>query len=82
MALRKPIVISDAKPLVRYVKKLQAGEIFQSSNRKDFEKKVMKIFRSQKNYYPKSDSEIRDLIDWSIDGKNLVALYNLIKMNN
>ena len=75
MALKKPVVVSDAKPLARWVNKLKAGEIFASARSEQFANSVLKIYNNDSQYYPFKNSEIFDVLDWKNDAANLVATY-------
>jgi glycosyltransferase involved in cell wall biosynthesis len=78
MVLRKPIIVSDAKPLARYVKELGAGEVFQSGSVESFEQAVLTILNRKKSYYLIDKHKMSGLIDWAKDEKSLIDLYTSI----
>ncbi len=75
MILRKPVLVSDARPLKRWVQRLKAGEVFISGNVEDFVKCALKIYQNFNTYYPMPDSELRDILDWKHDAANLISVY-------
>ncbi len=43
MALKKPVIVSDAPPLKRIVEETQCGLVFKSGDYNDFSKKVLSL---------------------------------------
>lgn len=75
MVLRRPVVVSDAKPLARFVHQFNAGEIFASNDVSSFQEAILKIYTHKREYYHNSDDWLRQ-IDWQLDAKQLISTYN------
>ena len=81
MALGKPVLVSDAKPLVRIVSECQCGEIFKSNSPTDFADAVLRINRSQVDYGNNGRSAVERKHNWDFSSRELIKLYNEIKLN-
>lgn len=80
-AMRRPVLVSDAKPLARVVRELDAGEIFRSGDVTSFVSRVLDMQKGNKAYYrQKTDDEIDAAIDWASDARALLALYAKIRL--
>ena len=76
MALSKPIVVSDARPLARIVRESQCGEIFKSHSPEDFADAVLRIYHSDKNYGENGRRAVVEKYNWQETSKELIRLYD------
>ena len=79
---RKPVIVSNCKPLERIVKETRAGLVFESGNTENLADKIMELC---------SDSEHRKTLgsngraaasreySWEVEGQKLVRLYEQFK---
>lgn len=75
-ALRRPMIVSDAKPLARNVEKFNMGEIFCSQRVESFVQAIEKIHFQMNAYYSEDIESMLIAIDWSIDAKKLTSSYS------
>ncbi len=75
IALKKPVIVSDAEPLKRLVLSLHAGEVFQSANVASFSDAVMRIALGRGRYYDVNEAVIAGSISWERDAESLKMLY-------
>jgi len=75
MAMGKPVLTSDAKPLKRIVEECQCGEYFRSNDEHSFARTVVKMFRSDKNYAENGRRAVRNKYNWPATARTLIRLY-------
>ena len=78
MALGKPIITSDAKPLKRIVEECECGETFTSNSTKSFIDAVYKIKALNTNYKENGKKAVKEQYNWQNSSKELIRLYNTI----
>lgn len=76
MALGKPVVVSDAKPLKRIITECQCGEVFESSSPKAFAEAILKIYRADKPYGKNGRQAVLNKYNWEISSRTLLEVYN------
>ena len=81
MALGKPVLVSDAKPLMRVVKECGSGEIFQSSSPRSFALAVETIKNSTLDYCENGKKAVHSKYNWQITLKEMEKLYSHITVN-
>ncbi|MEC9332915.1 MAG: glycosyltransferase, partial [Candidatus Thermoplasmatota archaeon] len=81
---RRPVIVSNCKPLERIVKETQSGLVFESGNTKDLAAKIEKLF---------GDAALRKALgsngrvassgeySWEVEGQKLVKLYEQFKVS-
>lgn len=75
MFFRKPVLVSDAKPLKRIIEETGAGEIFVSNDEKDFAIKAIEMLLDNKEYGKYGYKAVIKTYNWTIDSKELLKLY-------
>jgi glycosyltransferase involved in cell wall biosynthesis len=81
MYMRKPVIVSSAKPLKRIVEETNCGLIFESGNPENFADIVLQLqdsderLRLGENGY----QAVINKYNWQHDAKRLVSLYEQIK---
>jgi len=78
MAMGKPVLVSDVKPLKRLVENKQFGAVFKAGSEKDFANEVIKM--TDDNLLTSMGMKARELVEtkynWSLDEERLVDLYD------
>jgi glycosyltransferase involved in cell wall biosynthesis len=73
MAMRKPILCSDVKPMKRIIEETNSGYLFKTEDHNDLAQKILKCFAAN-DLGLKGEwgfKSVRDKYNWSIDGKQL-----------
>lgn len=81
MAMGKPVLVSDAKPLARVVNECRCGEIFKSNSPKDFAEAIFRINQSTTDYANHGKKAVIEKYNWQASAKELARLYNEISKN-
>lgn len=78
MAMGRPVLVSDVKPLKRLVKNNLCGEVFEAGSEKDFANKIK--YMSDYDLLVKMGVKARELVEteynWSVDAKRLIDMYD------
>ncbi len=78
MAMGKPVLVSDVKPLKRLVENKLCGAVFKAGSEEDFANKVSNM--SDYNSLVTMGIKARELVEteynWSLDEKRLIGLYD------
>jgi len=75
MALRKPVVVSDSRPIKRIVERYHAGEIYRSGDPEDFARACLQIFQNPDGYYDRNGEQMDREISWERDEEALLRVY-------
>ena len=78
MAMKRPVIVSDAKPLARIVKNCGCGEIFRSNSTEDFLRAILKMCRSDIKYGKNGQEAVMEKYNWDVSSKELVAVYKVV----
>ncbi len=78
MALSKPILVSDAKPLKRIVEETNCGSVFKSRDPRSFAEQVIKIFNSNFDFGKNGRKAVENKYNWKIEEQKLLDLYSKI----
>ena len=76
MALSKPILVSDAKPLKRIVEETNCGRVFKSRDPQSFAEQVIKLKNSDSDYGKNGRKAVEKKYNWKIDEQKLLDLYS------
>lgn len=76
MALGKPIITSDAKPLARIVTECQCGEYFRSDSPEDLAQVIIRMYHSAEQYGENGKKWVNKKYNWQITSKALLEVYN------
>jgi len=82
MFMKKPVIVSDCKPLKRIINETKAGLIFQAGNPKNLAEKIIQIYKNPNQYGKKGHMAILTKYNWESEGKKLIKLYERIKNSN
>lgn len=77
MAMSKPVLVSDVKPLKRVVKETKSGFIFKAGNVIDCAKKIKEAIESNdlEKYGEKGRKATEGIYNWNHDAKRLLSIY-------
>ena len=75
MALKKPVIVSSAKPLARIVSECKCGNIFKSNSSDELAKAIIEIYNSDYNYGKNGYDAIIKKYNWNLSSKELLKLY-------
>jgi glycosyltransferase involved in cell wall biosynthesis len=78
MALAKPVVVSDAKPLVRIVTECRCGEVFVSNSPGSFAEAVVRTRSIGGDYGENGRRAVFEKYNWEISSKPLITLYETL----
>ena len=76
MAVGKPVVVSDAKPLARVVRECQCGEIFSSGSSESFAKAICSLYANGQMRGENGKHAVLKTYNWEISSQALINLYN------
>ena len=82
LACRLPVIVSDCKPLKRYVEQSNSGLVFKSGDSKDFAYALNKIFTGLEkcSEMSKNAEKFFNLsYNWDVSSKSLVKDYKILK---
>lgn len=85
MYLKKPVLVSDVKPLKRIVEETGCGSIFQAGNHTQLANNILKLVGNPKlmeEMGEKGRKAIKNKYNWSVDGKKLLQLYSELELKN
>ncbi len=82
MAMRKPVVVSDCKPLKRIVEECKCGLVFPSENHEKMAEAVIKLYKDVD--YARMMGEngrraVEKKYNWKNEAKKLIKLYETLK---
>ncbi len=78
MAIGRPVITSDAKPLKKVVEDCQSGEIFKSNDPDSFANAVIKVYQSDKNYGENGVKAVKEKYNWQNTARTLIRLYETL----
>ncbi len=83
MALAKPVLVSNAKPLARIVKQAGCGFSFESGNPNDAAAKIMDAYeaRYDRGYGERGRRAVEERYTWEIASRDLVRVYRELSKN-
>jgi len=78
MALGKPVIGSDCKPIMRIIKESSCGITYESGNAREFAEAVMSLKDpATRNYYGRRGrASVEAKYNWSIDKARLLQIYH------
>lgn len=82
MCLKKPVLVSDVKPLKRIVEETGCGSIFQAGNHTQLANNILKFINNPKlieEMGEKGREAIKNKYNWGIDGRKLLQLYSELR---
>lgn len=82
MCLKKPVLVSDVKPLKRIVEETGCGSIFQAGNYTQLANNILKLINNPKlieEMGEKGRKAIKNKYNWGIDGRKLLKLYSELR---
>jgi glycosyltransferase involved in cell wall biosynthesis len=79
MAMGKPVLASDAKPMKRVIQECASGEIFESGSEADFADKVVFMKNSKKKYGRNARKAVATKYNWDESSKMLIRLYEILE---
>ena len=75
MAVGKPVVTSDAKPIERVVRECGCGLSFKSTSFRDFADTIVKISGKENEFGTNGQRAVREKYNWKATSKALLGLY-------
>jgi glycosyltransferase involved in cell wall biosynthesis len=78
MAMKKPVVVSDAKPLKRLVESSRSGLIFHSDNQDDLASKILDLYHDRdlaERLGNNGRKAVENKYNWEIESERLLSLY-------
>lgn len=78
MAIGKPVITSDAKPLKKVVEDCQSGEAFMSRNADSFAETVIRVYESDKEYGENGKKGVKEKYNWEITAQTLIRMYETL----
>ena len=75
MLMKKPVVVSNCKPLERIINETRAGLVFKDGNPQDLAEKIIQIYKNPDQYGENGYRAILEKYNWENEGKKLIALY-------
>jgi glycosyltransferase involved in cell wall biosynthesis len=81
ISLKKPVLVSDAVPLKRFVLNEKCGVFFESGNIPDFSKKVIELYNDKKILEDMGENGFKAVVNkynWKNTSKNLLMHTNLL----
>lgn len=79
MYFKKPVLVSNVKPLKRIVEKTHCGLIFQAGNHTQLANDILKLMDNPKlmeEMGERGRKAVKNKYNWSIDGRKLLQLYS------
>lgn len=82
MAMSKPVLVSDVKPLKRVVKETKSGFIFKAGNAIDCAEKIKEAIESNdlEEYGKKGRKATEEIYNWNHDVKRLLSIYKQLSI--
>jgi len=78
MYLKKPVVVSDVKPMKRIVEETKCGITFQAGNHEQLANSVLKLMKNpglMREMGEKGQKAVLNKYNWNVDGERLLQLY-------
>lgn len=78
MFMKKPVLVSDCKPIKRIVEETASGLIFKSGKPKDLARKIINLYRNKDLrllYGQKGYDAVMNHYNWEKESKKLISLY-------
>jgi glycosyltransferase involved in cell wall biosynthesis len=84
MALKKPVIVTDCRPLKRIVEECGCGLVVASENSKEMAQAVISLYEDKKLSSEMGENgrrAVEEKYNWEIEGSKLVGLYDEIKQS-
>lgn len=78
MLMKKPVIVSDCKPLERIVNETRAGLIFKAGDPKDLAKNIIQIYKKPDQYGENGYQAVLRKYNWEDEDKRLIDFYHKI----
>jgi len=78
MLMKKPVIVSNCRPLERVIKETNAGLIFQAGNPKDLAEKIIRIYKNPDKYGENGYQAVLKKYNWEKEAEKLIELYRNI----
>jgi glycosyltransferase involved in cell wall biosynthesis len=75
MAMSKPVVVSDAKPLARIVHECKCGAVFTSGSAESFAEAILHVRTNGHDYGEHGRQAVREKYNWETSSQTLIDLY-------
>ncbi|MBC7187556.1 MAG: glycosyltransferase family 4 protein [Calditrichaeota bacterium] len=79
MALGKPVVVSDARPLARVVRACQCGEVFASNDPESFAAAVLRLRGRERSAGAHGRKAVLEAYNWGVSSQRLLAAYSQLE---
>ncbi|MHA1410280.1 MAG: glycosyltransferase family 4 protein, partial [Candidatus Odinarchaeia archaeon] len=82
MMLKKPVIVTDAKPLKRIVEECKCGLVIPSGNYEKMAKAIIKIYDDKElalRLGENGEKAVKDKYNWEVEAKKLIKLYEEIR---
>lgn len=78
MLMKKPVIVSNCRPLKRIVEETGCGLVFQSGNPQDLAKSINTLYKDRKQRQERSrlgQQSVLNRYNWFLEGEKLCSLY-------
>jgi len=84
MALGKPVIVSDAKPLARIIRETKAGVVFRSNDPRELAEVIFSLQdkRKRKALGEKGQHAVREKYNWKHTAETLLTLYSELQQSD
>lgn len=82
MLMKKPVIVSNCRPLERVIKETNAGLVFQAGNSQDLAEKIIQIYKNPDRYGENGYQAVLSKYNWGREARKLIELYNKIEEQN
>lgn len=85
MYLKKPVLVSDVKPLKRIVEETGCGSIFHAGNHTQLANNILELMGNpelMEKMGEKGRKAVKNKYNWSVDSKKLLQLYSELQSKN
>lgn len=79
MALAKPVVVSDARPLARVVQNHQCGEVFTSRDAESLAAAVLRLLGQEEIAGKRGRQAVLETYNWAASSQRLLAAYEFLQ---
>jgi len=79
MALGRPVVVSDARPLARVVQEHQCGEVFTSRDAQSFAAAVLRLRGREQSAGERGKRAVREIYNWALSSQRLLVVYDYLQ---
>lgn len=76
MLMKKPVIVSNCRPLERIVNETGAGLVFKSNNENDLANKIRDIYQNSRDYGKNGYLSVLNKYNWKKETNSLVNIYN------